>query len=637
MQDPADIFFPPVAHSSKTAEQSTVIDHLPAGTGSERATSLTFESHYISWLLGAMGILLSILFIRLFYLQGLKGSDYRARAEQNRIRTTIIAAPRGQIYDRNHRPLANNIPDYVLTITPADLPKEATERQNTLDQISRISGLSSDQLKQQLADSTQRPTDPLTLLEGVPQTQALKWLVDFKDVPAINVQILPTRQYVDGPATAAVLGYIGKVSSTELKSSPALTTLSYTGKTGLEREFNSVLMGHDGEREVERDVHNQERRVIKEVLPEPGKTLQLGLDLELQQHLYDALSKTVDRLHSPGGAAVAMDPRNGEILALVSAPTYDNNWFVDPNQRTAVQNTLLDPRKLLLNRAVAGQYPSGSIVKPFISVAGLEEKIITPSTTVLSVGGFKVGNNTFPDWKAGGHGVTNLAKALAESVNTYYYVLGGGFEDRPGLGVDRIVSYLQRFGWGSQLGIDLPSEAQGFLPDKDWRENKRPTPWRLGDTYHLSIGQGDLQVTPLQVATALSAIANNGTLYAPHLVTAVLNPDGSVQQSISPKILRSSVANSTNLASVRNGLREGVLSGSSRSLQSLPVTSAGKTGTAQFGTGNSTHSWYGVFAPYENPSIVLSVIVEAGGEGNAAALPVAKEVLDWYFHAHPNP
>lgn len=624
-----NIFISPTRHRV-SAGPSVDIDHGP--TEDQRGgTSIQLMPRYASWLWLGIFFFLAVLMIRLGWLQTVTGETYRARADQNRIRQQAIPAPRGQILDRYGEPLVNNVPNFVLTIIPADLPRHQPARNDTLKKLSEASGLTVENITQQVAATSQRVTDPLPLEEYVTQTDALKWLAAVQNIQGAGLQILPTREYVDGAASAALLGYIGKVSKTELSADPKLTILSLTGKTGLEKTYNNILTGRDGEREVERDVRNRQQRVLNEIAPRPGQTIQLGLDRGLQGKASAVLNETVKRLKSPGGAVVAIDPNNGDVLALASSPSYDNNWFVQPNHSDEVYTALTDSKKLLLDRAISGQYPSGSIVKPFISVAGLEEKLISPQTTVVSVGGFTIGKNTFPDWKAGGHGVTNLSKALAESVNTYFYILGGGFEGRTGLGVDRIVSYLQRFGWGRKSGIDLPSETSGFLPSKDWREHKRRTPWRLGDTYHLSIGQGDLEVTPLQVAMAMSAIANNGTLYQPRLATKILNPDGSLVREIPKKIVTEKIASTVNIRAVQTGLREGVLTGSSRSLQSLSVASAGKTGTAQFGSGDQTHSWYSAYAPYDSPTIVLAVIVEDGGEGNAAALPVAKEILDWYF------
>lgn len=605
--------------------------------GDGERSSLTFlgERRSAQFIFLVIAIFITALSVRLLTLQATHGSEYRQRADRNRIRTQVIPAPRGSIIDRNGKPLVNNIPNFVLAITPADLPTRSAERAIALQQISNSIHLPVQQIEDQLQHSKRSLAEAVPIVDHASYDQALEWIVQTNNLAAVTVEAVPTRQYPYGPALAPILGYIGKISEAELAENPKATMLDYTGKTGLEHQYNSYLQGRDGTREVEHDVFNREQTPLRRQQPEPGQTLQLSIDIDLQQHLYDALYAQVQRLHAPGGAATIVDPQSGEVLAMVSVPTYDNNWFLDSSQSANVTKALTDPQKLLLNRAIGGIYPSGSIIKPIIGTAAMAEHIITPHTTVLSVGGFKIGVSSFPDWKAGGHGVTNLAKALAESVNTFFYAVGGGYQDQAGLGVERIVKYLQLFGWGSKLGIDIPGEASGFVPTKTWREKQRPSPWKLGDTYHLSIGQGDLEVTPLQIAMSIATVANGGTLYTPQLVRSIQDPNGQTIKTLEPNVIRKSVAPADAISAVQFGMRQGVLDGSSRQLQSLPVASAGKTGTAQFGREGKTHAWYAAYAPYDHPTVAMAVIVEAGGEGNAAALPVAKEVLQWYFSRPP--
>jgi penicillin-binding protein 2 len=258
---------------------------------------------------------------------------------------------------------------------------------------------------------------------------------------------------------------------------------------------------------------------------------------------------------------------------------------------------------------------------------------VTPQTAVLSTGGITIqGGFEFPDWKPGGHGLTNISKALAESVNTYFYLAGGGDnETTSGLGVERITDYARRFGLSAETGIDLPGEEDGFLPSKAWKEEFKNEPWYLGDTYHLAIGQGDILVTPLQVATYTVAFANGGTLYRPAVVSSRTDHTGAMVSTVEPEVLNSGMVSDTTMQVVRQGMREAVLTGSARSLLTLPVTSAGKTGTAQFGSGEKTHSWFTAFAPYENPEIAITVLVEEAGQGGDAALPITKQVLQAYF------
>ncbi len=607
------------------------IDAWPsAPAGSATLLNSTRPVGYLLWLM-----ILTMVFLlgRMVELQVVKGGLYRAQSEGNRIRTVTTPAPRGAILDRQGIVLADNIPNIIATVTPADLPSAPGERVALYQRLSSTFGLTADEIKKIVEAKQLRSTDPVPLLEHLTYEQATQAMVAVADLPAVRIVSLPDRTYPLAASAAAIIGYTGRVTNQEIKSHPEYDSLNMVGKTGLEITYNQQLTGRDGTRQVERDVHNREQRVISQQEAQPGLTVVSSIDSGLQKILSDHLQSTVNALHSPGGAAIAINPNNGEILALTSAPSYDDNWFVSSGHSQDVTSVLTNSRQPLLNRAISGQYPSGSIIKPIIASAALSERIVTPSTTVLSVGGFKVGNDFFPDWKAGGHGVTNIIKALAESVNTYFYAVGGGYDQIVGLGVDRIVTYLQKFGWGRAAGIDLPSEADGFLPTKDWRTSTRKSPWKLGDTYHLAIGQGDLEVTPLQIIDGISAIANGGTLYEPHIATMIKNSDGQVMQTIKPKKLSTDVVSQSVLNTVRTGLRAGVLSGSSRALQSLPVSSAGKTGTAQFGNQGKTHAWFAAYAPFEHPTIAIVVLVEAGGEGNATALPIAQDALQWYFTA----
>ncbi len=286
----------------------------------------------------------------------------------------------------------------------------------------------------------------------------------------------------------------------------------------------------------------------------------------------------------------------------------------------------------MFNRSITGEYPSGSTIKPVVSIAALEEGIITENTTFLSTGGVQIDRWFFPDWKAGGHGITDVRKALSESVNTFFYMIGGGDnETMTGLGVAKLTEYMEMFGLGKKLGIDLVGESSGFLPSKDWKEEVKGERWYIGDTYHLSIGQGDILVTPLQVANFTATIANGGTEYQPRLLKSILPRNSTKVINIDPIEIKKDFITQYYYQVVREGLREGVLSGSSRSLGTLPVTSAGKTGTAQFDNSGETHAWFTSFAPFESPEIVITVLVESGGGGESVALPIAKKGLEYWF------
>jgi len=573
----------------------------------------------------------SVVAARVAYLQVAQGSDYRTAAERNRTRLEIVQAPRGVIFDRTGQPMLVNVPNFTLVATPADLPRTKAERQTIVDRLAAtFPPLQSTETVESILNAPVGSIQPIILAEYVPYADALRIETVVSQLPGISLETVATRSYTSGRSTAHLIGYLGKPSQSELTNDQTLTTLSSIGRMGVEQQYDELLRGTDGIREVERDHLNKELNIIGIREPVPGQNLKLAIDQGLQSVLSEALRDTVDRLEVPGGAAVAIDPRNGEVLALVSEPAFDPNLFTTGGSEEEFAQIFSDDRRPLFFRPISGTYPSGSTIKPLIASAALSERVITDSTTVSSVGGIRIGSSFFPDWQAGGHGTTDVRKALAESVNTFFYMIGGGYQDFPGLGVEKIVEYMSRFGLGDQLGIDLPNEAKGFIPTPEWRSRPGASHWFLGDTYHLSIGQGYINVTPLQIANYTAAVANGGSLYRPHVLREVLNPDGTVAETVEPSLIRN-VADPNALATVRSGMRQAVLSGSARALGSLPVPAAAKTGTAQFGEGDRTHAWLTSFAPYDRPEIVITVVVEQGGEGHAEALPIARAGLAWYF------
>jgi len=315
---------------------------------------------------------------------------------------------------------------------------------------------------------------------------------------------------------------------------------------------------------------------------------------------------------------------------MLSYPSYDNNIFIQGND-SEYQRLNQDPSKPFIFRALVGEYPPGSIIKPLLAIAGLSEGIITPKTNIFSNGGIRIGQWFYPDWKEGGHGNTNVIKALSESVNTFFYYLGGGFKDFDGLGHQKIREYLSVFGLTQKTGIDLPGEKQGFIATPAWKKKYKNEPWYIGDTYHLSIGQGDILVTPLQVAIYTMALANNGTLFVPHLVKAFQNPVDATIKNKSLQIANQDLFDVEYFELIKKGMREAVTQGSARQLNDLTIKVAGKTGTAQVGGNKLPHAWFIGFAPYDNPEIALTILIENGGEGSAVAVPLAKEIISFLF------
>lgn len=328
-----------------------------------------------------------------------------------------------------------------------------------------------------------------------------------------------------------------------------------------------------------------------------------------------------------------MDPRNGKILALVSLPSYDNNIFTDPANKNKINDILFDPFSPMIDRSISGRYPPGSTIKPVMSIAALSEGIIDKNTIIMDNGVLNIYGRNYFGWNRSGLGSMNVISALAQSSDIFFYTVGGGYENFKGLGVDKIDEYFWKFNLGKKLGIDLPGEIDGLVPTKEWKSSKEDNKtWNIGDTYNISIGQGDLLVTPLQVASWTSVFANKGTIYKPYLVERIISSDsGSIIKEYGPQAIKENFIDQKYIKIVRDGMREVVLSGSGESLRELNVKAAGKTGTAEFGTKGRTHAWFTVFAPYDNPEIVLTVLIEGGGEGGINAVPVAKDVLSWYF------
>ena len=543
-------------------------------------------------------VLLVLLFVQTFHLQIIKGDYWRNLADENRIRSYPIKALRGIIYDKNKIPLAINIPKLDLVVVPADLAKEEGY----------------EEIKEKVKDNIYL-TYPVIIEKDINRERALLLEAEYADIPSISIRKDSWRQY-ESPYFSHILGYLGKINRDELSKEDYFLD-DYIGREGVERFYENLLRGKNGEELVEIDNLGRIQKVLATKEATTGQDLVLSIDADLQKKLYQSLRGMLSSLYTSRGAAIALNPQNGKILALVSFPGFDNNDIV---------KALSSPNQPLFNRAIAGIYPPGSTIKPLIASGILQEGLVVPNEQLYCQGQISLTDKynpnvfwTFYDWKA--HSTVNIYKAIAESCNVYFYTYGGGYKDIEGLGIERIGKYLKLFGWNEALGIDLPGEKTGLIPNLEWKEKVRGEEWYIGDTYNVSIGQGDISVTPLQLAIATAAVANGGRVLEPQLLENKL-----------PKILKQDFIDEDFLEAVRRGMREAVIYGSAKYLYDLPVKAAGKTGTAQVSKTKAPHSWFTVFAPYENPEIVLTILIENGGEGSATAVPVAKEVLTWYFN-----
>ena len=609
---------------------------LPAS--SDKATvGQNFNFNYLPKIIFVLALFMAIILARVAWLQIIKGDYYYNLAEGNRIRIARIEANRGIIYDSSNRPLVRNVANFLLYFVPADLPENEQEKRSIIERLSQILGTLSpadiENILTAVKPKSLESYQPLFVTDNIEYNKAMLLYLESDKMPGVYLSNKTKREYnLSSLSLSHILGYTSKINQAELdKYGSEYLPIDYIGKTGIENFWENELKGQSGKKQIEVDALGKEKKIINQLAGADGHNLVLSIDIDLQKKLEETITNALKKSKLNKACAIALDPNNGEILALVSLPSYNNNLFARGITNDEYQALVSHPDQPLFNRCTSGEYPSGSTIKPVLAAAALEEGIINENTSFISTGGLRVGEWFFPDWKAGGHGVTNVRKAIAESVNTFFYYIGGGYGDFVGLGIDRMVRYEKIFGLGKQTGIDIIGEAKGFLPTKDWKETIKGERWYVGDTYHAAIGQGDITVTPLQVANYTAVFANGGLLYRPHFIRQVLSSDDKIIRQVDHKPIKSNVVSSENIKIVREGMRQAVAAGSARSLASAPVAVAGKTGTAQWSSNKPNHAWFTGFAPYDKPQIVITILIEQGGEGSSVAVPIAREVLEWYF------
>ncbi|MEI7749595.1 MAG: penicillin-binding protein 2 [Candidatus Moraniibacteriota bacterium] len=574
-------------------------------------------------------VMLSVLFGRVVYMGIFQGAKYGDMAKRNSVRQIPQSAPRGIIYDRYGKPLVDNVPSIGAVIVPMDAPKDDAGRANFRDAIVSVFHIDPGTVDAAFATKKTDLLLPILLKEKLTQEEMISFLARQKEFPGVSLFKSAYRDYSDSVIFSHLLGYDGKITESELAAGTDYLPTDIIGKQGIEKSYESVLRGERGYDRVEVDALGRPQRVLGSVTATPGSDLFLGIDADLQKKAYDSLQAMLDSKGLSRGAVVALDPRDGSVLALVSIPGFDNNLFSEGISNDAYQSLINDGSKPMFDRAIAGTYAPGSTFKPVMAAAALSEHVIDEHTQIESKGSISVGNFTFGDWRV--NGFTDVRRAIAVSSDVYFYTVGGGYGGIAGLGIDRMKDYASRFGYGAATGIDLPGEAGGLLADAAWKKKMMGEPWYIGDDYHTAIGQGFTAATPLQIVNSVAAIANGGTLYVPHVVSQVRGADGKTVSNPS-QVIRSGFVSPDILKIVREGMRETVTDGTAQSLKTLPLPVAGKTGTAQFGTGNKTDGWFVSFAPYDDPKIAVIVLVEAQ-EGNEDynTVPVAKDIYDWYF------
>ena len=564
------------------------------------------------------------LFAKTFQLQIIQGQKFLALAEGNKFIIQQIRAERGVVYDRNFEQLVFNQESFDLIYSKNNLER----RISILQEISQILKVKTEDIEKKIIEASD--SSEVLVAENLDHQTLIILQTKIGELPGFKIKENPVRQYPEGSLFAHLIGYKRKTGE----------------KIGLEQSYDGTLTEKPGEILTERDARNNiiSQKIVS--LPESGKSLVLWLDADLQRKISQALENSLRATGAKSGAVVALDPKTGGVLSLVSWPSFDNNLFSQKMTDIEWQELNEDPTRPLFNRVISGGYLTGSTIKPLIAAAALEEKIINPEKKIYAPGFIEIPHRydpeiiyRFEDWAV--HGWTDMRKAIAQSVNVYFYTIGGGYKDQEGLGPSRIKKYLELFGWGKKTGVDLPGEISGLIPDPEWKkahfEKEEDQIWYDGDTYNLSIGQGYLQVTPLEVAASFLPIANNGKMFQPQVAWKVVDSEKNLVEEIKPKIIRENFVNPKNLQVVREGMRQAVTGensplASAVLLNSLPVSAAAKTGTAEVSkTKEIYHNWVTVFAPYEDPEIVLTVMVEKVKGEQVAALPVAKEVLEWYF------
>lgn len=575
-------------------------------------------------------VLLFLVFVgKLYDINVLRGQYYVEKAMNNKTREYVLPAPRGKIYDRSGKILAQNVPSTDIVAIVSYLPSEMSNLDNLIRETSSLFSISEDEVRGSFDDMKKSRQPQVIIKKNASREEVLRFLERQDHFPGIFVQQSVRRQYEDSAIFSHIVGYEGRISVEELKQYSTYTLNDSIGRQGLERSYENSLRGTPGARRLEVDAFGRVQKEISARDPIPGHDLILSIDAGLQKKLFDTMSQELERSDLHSAAAVALDPRNGEILALVSFPSFDNNVFANGVDRQGYALITGDPNRPMFNRAISGAYPPGSTIKPIVAVAALDENIILEQKQIESRGGISVGSFTFGDWKV--HGFTDIRHAIAVSSDVFFYTVGGGYGDIAGLGMDLMKKYNNLFGLGEKTGIDLSSEVSGFIPDEAWKKEIIGERWYVGDSYHAAIGQGFVLATPLQMASAMAVIANGGTLYQPKIVSQMRDASGNVE-SFSPKIRRENFVSTHALEVVREGMRLTVTEGTAQQLKDLSVEVAGKTGTAQFGTEEKTHGWFESFAPYQDPEIVLVVMIEGQEkEDTYNAVPITYDVFDWYF------
>jgi penicillin-binding protein 2 len=578
-----------------------------------------------------------VLFIRLIYLQVIMGDEYRRLSLNNSIRLQSIDPARGRLYDRNSDLLVDNRPSFDVNITL----KDAEPLQRTLAKLSRHLQTPADTLLSQIKQTRDASAyQPRLLKQDVGRNTLAAIEVNKFNLPGVSVDVNLLRHYIYGRMAAHLIGYLSEISPAELKSGlyPDSRSGDLIGKFGAEKVYENSLRGKRGGRQVEVNANGLVVRILKTVDAEPGHYVFLTIDQRLQ-HRTEAL------LDGVVGAAVAIEPGTGQILALASSPSFDQNVFVGGISHEQWDSLISNPFRPMSNRAIQGEYPPGSTYKIITALAGLEEGVIDDQTTFNCPGYYRFGNRVYRCWKKGGHGKVDILKAVEESCDVFFYQVGQR------LGVDRLAWYAKAFGLGSPTGIFLDQEAHGLIPTAAWKKKRTGIPWQGGETLSIAIGQGFNLATPLQMAVLAATVGNGGNRYRPMILSSIKLADGQILQKNERRLTGKLPISPVNLDLVKLGLWKVVNgeNGTARGSRLADIDMSGKTGTSQVISRKEgetiseedvpihlrAHAWFVAYAPSEQPTIAVAVVVEHGEHGSGAAAPIAREMIKTYLRKPP--
>ena len=674
----------------------------------EKSPRPALEAWRLYAFIGVIAFALFIFIARLFYLQVLEHENWLRQANANRTETISLAAQRGVIYDRNGIALAQNVASYNIIITPALLPDDAGEIEEIETELANLSGvpITKGSIEEPLIpcgdnlgiremveiQTSFSPYDPVQIKCNVSRDLALAVKEKSVDWPGVDVQVEPIRDYPTGDLTATVIGYLGPipaVQEAELRAEGFVPNRDKVGYGGIELYFDELLRGVPGQRVVEVDVGGQILRDIDPPTdPQPGQNLVLTIETRLQQAASTILQEEIDRqnffsgrLDMTSGVVIAMDPRTGEILAMVSWPTYENNRFARFIPAYYYEQLVADATYPLVNNAVGAEIPVGSVFKLVTAVGILNEGVVTPEQVIQTPGQITVTerffegetgrSRDFVDWNENGFGQLNFVGGLANSSNVYFYKVGGGFQEEvpEGLGICRLGTYARALGYGEALGIEQPYETDGLVPDPTWKRRTQGENWSTGDTYITSVGQGFVLASPLQILMSAATIANDGVQMRPTLLRQIVDGDGNIVREFSPEVrwdittdpLIEKYENPAGIGAcrptgelvtvepwvietVQQGMRGAVQFGTlAEEFADVTIAVAGKTGTAEYCDetafsknlcqyGNwPSHAWTMAYAPYDDPEIVVIAFVYNGKEGATVAAPIVRQVIEAYF------